>query len=70
MVERSLVVRWVVGCIICRSMTGVTKDVVFAVLSVVCLLIGKSSPFSGGSGFPLSLTEWSFTVCPTLYNHK
>ena len=27
------------------------------------LLIGKSSPCSGGSRFPLSLTEWSFTIC-------
>ena len=26
------------------------------------LLIGKSSP-CGGSGFPLSLSEWSFTIC-------
>ena len=30
------------------------------------LLIGNS----GGSGFSLSLSEWSFTICPTLYNHK
>ena len=28
------------------------------------LLIGKSSQ-CGGSGFPLSLSEWSFTICPT-----
>ena len=26
------------------------------------LLFGKSSPW-GGSGFPLSLSEWSFTIC-------
>ena len=31
------------------------------------LLIGKSS---GGSGFPLSLSEWPFTIRPTLYNRK
>ena len=36
----------------------------------VLLLIGKSSPCSGGSGFLLSLTEWSFTLCPTPYNRK
>ena len=31
------------------------------------LLIGKISP-CGGSGFPLSLSEWSFTIiCPTPY---
>ena len=33
------------------------------------LLIEKSSPY-GGSGFPLSLSEWSFTICPTAYNPK
>ena len=33
------------------------------------LLIGKSSP-CGSSGFPLSLSEWSFTICMTPYNRK
>ena len=33
------------------------------------LLIRKSSP-CGGSGFPLSLSEWSFTISPTPYNRK
>ena len=33
------------------------------------LLIGKSS-LCGGSGFPLSLFEWSFTICMTPYNRK
>ena len=33
------------------------------------LLIEKSSP-SGGSEFPLSLSEWYFTICLTPYNHK
>ena len=33
------------------------------------LLIGKFS-LSGGSGFPLSLSEWSFTICLTPYNRK
>ena len=33
------------------------------------LLIGKSSP-CGSSRFPLSLSEWSFTICPMPYNHK
>ena len=31
------------------------------------LLIGKSRP-CGGSGFPHSLSEWSFTICPTPCN--
>ena len=33
------------------------------------LLIGKSSP-CGSNGFPFSLSEWSFTICPTPYNRK
>ena len=33
------------------------------------LLIGKSSP-CGGSRFPFSLSEWSFTICLTPYNRK
>ena len=33
------------------------------------LLIGKSS-LCDGSGFPLSLSEWFFTICPTPYNRK
>ena len=34
------------------------------------LLIGKSSPCSGGSEFPLSLSKSSITICPTPYNRK
>ena len=53
------------------STTGVTKAVV-CVFFYVCgimdikehlLLIGKMCPFDGSSRFPLSLSEWSFTVC-------
>ena len=33
------------------------------------LLNGKSS-LCGGSRCPLSLSECSFTICPTPYNHK
>ena len=33
------------------------------------LLIGKSS-LCGVSGFPFSLSEWSFTICLTPYNRK
>ena len=58
------------------STTCVTKAVVCAILSVgvvhikePLLLIGKSS-LCGGSGFPLSLSEWSFTICLTPYNRK
>ena len=34
------------------------------------LLIEKSCPCSGSSGFPLMLYEWPFTSCPMLYNRK
>ena len=58
------------------STTGVTKAVECAILSVgwcnikePLLLVGKSSS-CGGSGFPLSLSVWSFTICPTPYNRK
>ena len=33
------------------------------------LLIGKSSP-CGSSGFPLSISEWSFIICLMPYNRK
>ena len=33
------------------------------------LLIGKRSQ-CGGSGFPLSLSEWAFAICQTPYNRK
>ena len=33
------------------------------------LLIGKTN-LCGSSGFPLLLSEWSFTICLTPYNHK
>ena len=32
------------------------------------LQIGISTPYSGGSMFPLSLSELSFTICLTPYN--
>ena len=33
------------------------------------VLIDKSS-LCDGSGFPFSLSEWSFTICLTPYNHR
>ena len=32
------------------------------------LLIGNSSPCSGGNRFLLVLYKWSFTICPMPYN--
>ena len=60
-------------------MTGVTKAVVCTSLSVgwwqvhiidPLLLIGKCSPGTGGSGFPFSLSQWSFTICSVPYKCK
>ena len=57
------------------STTGVTKAVVCVILYGMghikepLLLIGKSRPY-GSSGFPLSLSEWSFTICLMPYNCK
>ena len=56
------------------STTGVTKAMVCVILwdmhiKEPLLLIETSSP-CGSSGFPLSLSEWSFTICLTPYNCK
>ena len=34
------------------------------------LLLIRMSSLCGNSGFPLSLSEWSFTICPMPYNRK
>ena len=59
-----------------RSTTGLTKGsgMCYPVCGMMhvkepLLIIGKSS-LCGGSGFPLSLSEWSFTICLTSYNRK
>ena len=55
------------------STTGVTgRGMCYPVCGMMhikqpLLLIGKSSS-CGGSGFPLSLSEWSFTLWLTPYN--
>ena len=85
-VERSLMVRWVVGSILhgvdplsyfsfqpvlhdwCNKGRGMCYPVCGMVhIKEPLLLIGKSS-LCGGSGFPLSLSEWSLTICLTPYN--
>ena len=87
-VERSLMVRWVIGSILHRvdplsyfSFQPVLHDwcnkgrgMCYPVCGMVhikepLLLIDKSS-LCGGSGFPFSLSEWSLTICLTLYNRR
>ena len=87
-VERSLMVRWVVGSILhgvdplsyfsfqpvlhdwCNKGRGMCYPVCGMVhIKEPLLLIGKSS-LCGGSGFPLSLSEWSLTICLTPYNRR
>ena len=54
--------------LVCDKVRGMCYPVCVMVhIKKTLLLIGKSSP-CGGSGFPLSLSEWSFTICPTPYN--
>ena len=83
MVDRPLVVRWVVGSSphVGRTELSWFQPVLHAwynksygMCYPVCgkvrmkdplLLIKKSSQCSGDSGFPLQLSEWSFTICPT-----
>ena len=75
MLQRPLMVRWVVGSIPhggpssqC-STTGVTVCGMVHIKQPL-LLIGKSSPWRCDSGLPPSLSEWFFTICPTSYNRK
>ena len=49
------------GCGMCYPVCGMMQ------LKEPLLIIGKSSP-CGCSGFHLSLSEWSFTICMTPYN--
>ena len=49
------------GCGMCYPFCGMVH------IKEPLLLIVKSSPCDG-SGFPLSLSEWSFTICPMQNN--
>ena len=49
------------GCGICYPVCGMVH------VKEPLLLIGKSSP-CGGSGFPLTLSVWYFTICLMPYN--
>ena len=51
------------GCGMCYPVCGMVH------IKEPLLLIGKSS-LCGSSRFPFSLSEWSFTICPTPYNRK
>ena len=81
-VERSLMVRWVLGSILhgvdplsyfsLHDWCNKGRRMCYPVCGMVhikepLLLIGKSS-LCGGSRFPLSLSEWSLTICLTPYN--
>ena len=86
LVERSLMVRWVVGSILhgvdplsyfsfqpvlhdwCNKGRGMCYPVCGMVhIKEPLLLIDKSS-LCCGSGFPLSLSVWSLTICLTSHN--
>ena len=85
-VERSLIVRWVVGSIL----HGADPLSYFSFQPVlhdwcnkgrgmcyhVCGMVHIKEPLllidslCGGSGFPFSLSEWSLTICLTPYNRR
>ena len=50
------------GCGMCYPFCGIVH------IEDSLLLIKKNSPCSGGSWFPLLLSEWSSTICPMTYN--
>ena len=52
-----------IGCGMCYPVCGMVH------IKEPLLSIKKSSP-CGSSGFPLSLSEWSFTICLMTYNQK
>ena len=62
---------WAISCFSECFTTGVTKVMVCGMMHIKepFLLIGMSS-LCGGSRFPLSLSESSFTICLTPYNCK
>ena len=51
------------GCGMCYPVCGMVH------IQEPLLLIEKSSP-CGGSGFPISISQWSFTICLMPYNRK
>ena len=51
------------GCGMCYPVCGMVH------IKEPLLLIDKSSLY-GGSGFPFSLSEWSFTICLMPYNRR
>ena len=54
----------------CNKSCGMCYPVCCMVyIKELLLLIGKSSP-CGGTRFPLSLSEWSFTIFLTPYNRR
>ena len=78
-VECPLMVRWVIGSIPRELILFPTsaallvnkRDLCFPVCGMVYvkdpfLLVGNINPYSSSNGFPLSLSEWSFTTCTKL----
>ena len=69
-------VRWIVGSILhgVDPLSWCNKGMCYPVCGMVhikepLLLIEKNSP-CGSSGFPLSLSEWSFNICLMPYHRK
>ena len=76
-VERSLMVRWVVGSILhgvlhdwCNKGRGMCYPGCGMVHIKEPLLLIDRCSLCGGSRFPFSLSEWSLTICPMPYNRR
>ena len=54
----------------CNKGSGMSYPVCGMVHIKELLLLIRKRNLSGGSGFPLSLSEWSLTKCLTPYNRK
>ena len=64
---------WWIDCSVSHSSQCSMTEWCYPVCGMVhikdpLLLIGKSDPCSGDSGFPLSLSKWSYTICLMPYN--
>ena len=58
------------GAMGCNKSRGMCYPVCGMVHIKEPLLLIKKSSLCGGSGFPFSLSEWSFTICLMPYNRK
>ena len=53
----------------CNKDSGMCYPAIMVVyITEPLLLIRNNNPYNGGSRFPISISEWAFTMCPMPYN--